>query len=349
VTTVDVADVLSRYNPRSMTARQRSAAWPMVASVVAASKPTTEDGALGAASSLCAFLASSTAWDGSSTPNASVVLTREAVDAYVERSNVTGKARLVLRSKLRRLADAAAGRSPVVRAPVAISPRTKAYFRSVALLEVPVTAVAAAHHVPGFGGLREHRWPELVTRSADPTTLVPGGGVGENTVGTVAGARAAVAALSRVALRAVAEAQMSTSRRTTSAVSRKGSRAAAMRAAEAAYTASQRPDRPEASAAVAAAVEAYRPHRTSEQDWLRVRDVTRQLTLAYGPPNSGRAVPAAAGTLMRFASWVASRPTRPDPSAALTLEEVTGTVCWMSICGRCWPTSRTGPGRRTGS
>jgi hypothetical protein len=298
-----------------------------VVRVVSAASPSAEAEARSLAAALCSFLATSTSWDHGSVPDFSHLLTRTSVDEWVERSPLRGKSKLVRRSQLRRLVDLVEQRGPVQRASVQISPRTKAFMLAAALLDVPVVAVEAAHVPARFGGLREHAFPELPALSPDLGVLLPGGCDGENGEGTVGDARKAVSALMTVVgvpLREVSPTSTSPSARPTHskpARARK-SRAAAVRDAKAAHQAAQVPSVPTVSPEVAAEIAAYRPYRVSGAEWARVADVTRALVTAYGPERTGRQLQGVAGHLVRFAVWVASRPTREDPAAPLTQAEV---------------------------
>lgn len=318
---------LARYTPRSLTAAEWAGAGPAVVRVVAAAGPHDVREARSLAAAVCSFLATSTSWDHDSEPDLACLLTRLAVDEWVERSPLRGKSKLVRRSQLRRLVSTVEQRGPVQRASVQISPRTKAFMLAAALVPVPVVAVEAAHVPARFGGLREHAFPELLAASPDLGVLLPGGCVGEKSDGTFRDARKAVSALVRVVgvpSREVSPTSTSPSARPThsKSVRPRTSNAAAVRDAKAAHQASQVPSTPTVSPEVAAEIAAYRPYRVTSDEWARVADVTRALITAFRPERTGRQLQGVAGHLVRFAVWVASRPDRVDPTSALTEAEV---------------------------
>ena len=72
--------------------------------------------------------------------------------------------------------------------------------------------------------------------------------------------------------------------------------------------------------AIEEAIAAFRPYRFSDADWSLVKETTRTLLRAYGPP-SVTWVQTQAGVIARFCRWVATRPERIQRGEVLRADE----------------------------
>ncbi|MDQ1250509.1 MAG: hypothetical protein QG597_4888, partial [Actinomycetota bacterium] len=310
------------FTPESLSAPAWSHAGPVVAEAVHSSGPGSVTRAKQLASRLCRFLALSR-WDQTTTPDLTVLLTAERIDALVVPARMPGlsvHARAGYRTDLRRIGRALGSVSASTRRPRRTAVSTQAVPGWVrAAWWGPFPAVTAAMTTRGYrfdAGV----WTGLASQMRAEGSLsvlldgqCPNGGV----TGTVNGVRQAAATLATagdVDPKAVTQMDTPTSPAATPKPKRKAkqkptSRSARLAAAKAAMTAATeptpRPQLPPLGAPVAAAIAAFRPLKTDPAVWARIESVTREALTAYRPA-SATWVSSHGGWVSRCVAWVAA-------------------------------------------
>ena len=311
------------FTPESLSGSPWAYARPVVAEAVGLSGAGSVTRAKQFASRLCRFLAVS-GWDQTTTPDLSVLLTAQRIDALVVTARMPGlsaHARAGYRTDLRRIGRSVGSVSASTRRPrrTAVSPTAVPGWVRAAWWG-PFPAVTAAMATRGYrfdAGV----WTGLARQLRAGGSLsvllgeqCPNGGV-TGTVNGVRQAAAALAAAGDVDPKAVTQMDTPTSpaatpKRTPKPTSKPVSRAARLAAAKAAMTAatepSPRPQIPPLDAPVAAAIAAFRPLKTDCDVWVQIEKVTREALTAYRPA-SPKWVSSHGGWVSRYVAWVASR------------------------------------------
>ncbi|MDQ1249980.1 MAG: hypothetical protein QG597_4357 [Actinomycetota bacterium] len=291
-----------------------------MAQAVQLSGPLSVTRAKQLASRLCRFLAVS-GWDQTSTPDLTVLLTAQRIDALVVSARMSGlsaHACAGYRTDLRRIGRAVGSVSASTRRPrrTAMSARAVPGWVRAAWWG-PFPAVTAAMTTRGYrfdAGV----WTGLGSQlraGGSLSVLTDGQCAKGGATGTVNGVRRAAAALAAagdVDPEAVTQMGTPTSRAATPKPKRKQkpmSRSARLAAAKAAMTAateqSPRPQVAPLEAPVAAAIAAFYPLKTDPAVWARIESVTREALTAYRPA-SPKWVSSHGGWVSRYVAWVAA-------------------------------------------
>lgn len=309
------ADIAATYTPKSLTAAQWALARQAVVDAVNESG-TTDSQARVRLGALCSFLATTSAWDRTSAPTLSAVVTQRHVDAWMA-SQGTHTAQTQGKSQL----------MPLVRHLTDAQPHLRLHREPTVEL----------------GGLAQQPIP-FVELNASMTAHIghqlegPAWNVGTATNGrtsTLLGAEVIVALAERtpqelsmpdIAASPSTPAQTAPGRKTSKAkplsvaARKRAAKAARERKAALACAGVTRPvEEFGNSDDILEAIQLYRPKQ--EALWDTIRPLTCYLAAAYQPPHARRAqsVMSAIGSFVR---WYATSTYRQDRSAPLTLAEL---------------------------
>lgn len=309
------SDIAATYTPQSLTAAQWALARQVVVDAVLESG-TTDSQATARFGALCSFLATTTAWDRTSAPMLSVLVTQRHVDAWMS-SQGTRTARTQGKSQLMPLVRHLTGAQPHLR----LHRDAAVQLGSLTQQPVPFVELNAS--------LTAHLGHKLDGPAWNVGTATRG------RASTVLDAKVIVALAERTPQElSMPDIQPSPSTPAKTGAGRKTSKAKPLSVAARKRAAKAARERKAALARagvtrpveefgnsddVLAAIEVYHP--TKDALWDTIRPLTCYLAAAYQPPSVRRAQ-AVMSAVASFVRWYATSTYRLDRSAPLTLAEL---------------------------
>lgn len=315
---------IANYRPTCLGAVDWDLAKAAVTDLVRRAAPQTSDQAKDMCTTLCLFLASPCGWDRVSEPDLDRLLNDPAIEGFADAQRTAGEKGRV-RAALMRLQRAAAAVSPVPGSP---APRrhVKAIREVAAVhdgcLGTSFTVFASAFLEHTGKPLTEMRLRGLIYEQLANAPQPPVG-----TVPLGAGSLATYLNLTDHVLKEGITRTEAPKRSTATKYSHrqaqaqlKADRAAHRRATQGPRLAPD-PGLDHLAANVREAVERYRPQDLHDAKWAELRPLTLRLVAGYRPP-SVVAARNVATIAVAFLAWVWTLPTRPEPAAPPTAQEL---------------------------